>query len=135
MSGGSGKAQTVLVADDAAIVRKVVGEMLADAGYEVIAEAADGLEAVALYEEHRPEVVVIDVNMPRLDGIDAAIRIRRTYPTARIVVATVYVTEKRLRRMTKIGGVDVLLKPFESRKLVEAIERTAPHDTPHAAAA
>jgi two-component system chemotaxis response regulator CheY len=135
MSGGDAEAQTVLVADDAAIVRKVVAEMLAEAGYEVVAEAADGFEAIALYEQHRPDIVVIDVNMPQLDGIDAAIRIRRTYPTARIVVATVYVTEKRLRRMAKIGGVDILMKPFESRKLVEAIERTAPRDTPHAAAA
>jgi two-component system chemotaxis response regulator CheY len=123
MGGDNTDAVTVLVADDALVVRKVVAEMLADAGYLVVAEAEDGAEAVALYEQHRPDVVLMDVNMPRLDGISAAAQIKGAHPDARIIVATVYMTEKRLLRMATIGGVEVLPKPFEAGKLVAAIEQ------------
>ena len=120
---GDEDAITVLVADDAAIVRKLVCEMLADAGFLVVAEAADGNEAVALYGEHRPDVAIIDVNMPGIDGIAAALTIKRAYPTAKLVIATVYVTEKKLQRMAKLGGVDVLQKPFDAAELAETIAR------------
>lgn len=115
----------MLVADDAAIVRKLVAEMLADAGFLVVAEAADGNQAVALYAEHRPDVAIIDVNMPGIDGISAALAIKRAYPGAKLVIATVYVTEKKLQRMTKLGGVDVLQKPFDAAELAETIARVA----------
>lgn len=115
----------MLVADDAAIVRKLVSEMLADAGFLVVAEAADGNEAVALYAEHRPDVALLDVNMPGMDGIQAASEIKRAYPTARLVIATVYVTEKKLQRMAKLGGVDVLQKPFDAAELAATVARLA----------
>ena len=122
---GDGETVTVLVADDAAIVRKLVCEMLADAGFLVVAEAADGNQAVALYEEHRPDVAIIDVNMPGIDGIAAALTIKRAYPGARLVIATVYVTEKKLLRMAKLGGVDVLQKPFDAAELAGTVARVA----------
>ncbi|HVW89557.1 MAG TPA: response regulator [Gaiellaceae bacterium] len=122
---GDEDAITVLVADDAAIVRKLVAEMLADAGFLVVAEASDGNEAVALYAEHRPDVAILDVNMPGIDGIQAATEIKRAYPTAKLVIATVYVTEKKLQRMTKLGAVDVLQKPFDAAQLAETVARIA----------
>lgn len=122
---GDEAAVTVLVADDAAIVRKLVSEMLADAGFLVVAEAADGHEAVSLYAEHRPDVALLDVNMPGLDGIDAAVQIKRAYPAAKLVIASVYVTEKKLQRMAKLGGVEVLVKPFDAAQLAETIARSA----------
>jgi CheY-like chemotaxis protein len=122
---GDEEAVTVLVADDAAIVRKLVSEMLADAGFQVVAEAANGNEAVARYAEHRPDVALLDVNMPGLDGIAAASEIKRAYPTAKLVIATVYVTEKKLQRMAKLGGVDVLQKPFDAAELAATVARVA----------
>jgi two-component system, chemotaxis family, chemotaxis protein CheY len=121
---------TVLLADDAAIVRMLVSEMLADAGYLVVAEAADGNEAVALYAEHRPDVAIIDVNMPGIDGIAAALAIKRAYPGARLVIATVYVTEKKLQRMAKLGGVEVLQKPFDAVELAETVARVVTRAQP-----
>ena len=116
---------TVLLADDAAIVRKLVAEMLADAGFLVVAEATNGHEAVALYAEHRPDVAILDVNMPGIDGIAAALEIKRAYPAAKLVIATVYVTEKKLQRMAKLGAVDVLQKPFDAAQLAETVARVA----------
>jgi CheY-like chemotaxis protein len=121
---------TVLVADDAAIVRMLVSEMLADAGFLVVAEATDGNEAVALYAEHRPDVAIIDVNMPGIDGIAAALAIKRAYPAAKLVIATVYVTEKKLQRMAKLGAVEVLQKPFDAAELAETVARLATRTQP-----
>jgi DNA-binding NarL/FixJ family response regulator len=124
MRGDEGSV-TVLVADDAAIVRKLVSEMLADAGFQVVAEAADGNQAVAQYAEHRPDVAILDVNMPGIDGIAAALAIKRAYPGAKLVIATVYVTEKKLQRMAKLGAIEILQKPFDAAELAETVARVA----------
>lgn len=112
----------VLIADDAAIVRKVMAEMLAEAGHTVVAEAGAGEEAVRLFHELKPDVAVLDVNMPGLGGIEAAEQIRRAYPTARLVLTSVYVNEARLERVNDIGSIDYLLKPLRGRTLADAVE-------------
>lgn len=118
----------VLVADDAAFVRKVVAEMLAHGGHELVGEAGTGAEAVELYRRLRPDVAIIDVNMPGGDGYSAASEILAHDPAGRIVMASVYLDASRLVEERVSGTVDFLSKPFELRSLLAAVERacTAP---------
>jgi two-component system chemotaxis response regulator CheY len=113
----------ILVADDALIVRKIVVEMLDGAGHAVVGEAGTGSDAVALYDELRPEVVVIDVNMPGGDGIDAAVAIRELDPDARVILASVLLDDRRRDRARAAGVTELVAKPFESHELLAAVDR------------
>lgn len=111
----------VLIADDAAFVRMVVAEMVVAAGHVVVAEAATGDEAVDLYHETRPDAAVIDMNMPGLGGIAAAERISRGYPSARILLASVLLSETRIRRVVAVTRTAPLRKPFDAAELAAAL--------------
>jgi two-component system chemotaxis response regulator CheY len=113
----------VLIADDAAIVRKVLREMLETAGHTVIGDATTGNQAVALHDHLRPDVTILDVNMPDLDGLSAAETIRQSYPTAALVVTSVLVNQTRLNRVKQLGHVEYLSKPFQADTLLNAITR------------
>ena len=113
----------VLVADDAAIARKIIVEMLVGGGHEVVGQAERGDEAVALHAELRPDVSVLDVNMPGLDGISAAGAICDASPGAKVIVASVLVDPGRLARAMAAGAVDYVMKPFEARQLLAAVEQ------------
>jgi two-component system chemotaxis response regulator CheY len=114
----------MLIADDALFVRRVLGEIVEGAGHEVVAEAATGFEAVRQFAEARPDVVVLDVNMPELDGISAAEAIRQLEPSAGIVLASVLLTPERERKVEHLGAVFVQ-KPCERAELLAAIEALA----------
>jgi CheY-like chemotaxis protein len=114
---------SVLVADDAAIVRHIVSEMLRAAGHTVIAEAATGDEVVELYGQLRPDVLVVDVNMPGCDGFTAAATIRETDPDVRVVLASVLVDGPRWERARAAGVTEFVAKPFEAGDLLAALDR------------
>ena len=111
----------VLVADDAAIVRLVTAQMLESAGHEVAGAASTGKEAIRLYGQLRPDVALIDVNMPEVDGLSAAGAIRQLDPDARIVLMSVLLTRSR-REQAKLLGAAVLEKPFERDELLRALQ-------------
>jgi len=112
----------LLVADDAEIVRRLVVEMLAAGGHEVVGEAASGDETLRVYEQVSPDVAIIDVNMPGGDGLSAAAEIRRRHPGARIVIAAALVTPKRLIQADGVGAAEYVVKPFEQRQLLAAVD-------------
>lgn len=114
---------SILVADDALIVRKIVTEMLAEAGHTIVGEAGRGDETVTLYDQLRPDVVVLDVNMPGLNGIEAAAAIRAIDPFARVILASVLLSESRQERARAAGVLDLLPKPFASADLLAAVDR------------
>ena len=115
----------VLIADDAAIVRKLMRDMLEAAGHTVIGDATTGNQAVALHDDLRPDVTILDVNMPDLDGLSAAEAIRQSYPAASLVVTSVLVNQTRLNRAKQLGDVEYLPKPFQADTLLDAITRAA----------
>ena len=110
----------ILVAEDETIIRLDLKEMLARAGYDVCAEARDGEEAVALATEHEPELVIMDVKMPRLDGIEAAKRILDERPIP-IVMLTAYGQDELVSRAIEAGVFGYLVKPFREQDLLPAI--------------
>jgi AmiR/NasT family two-component response regulator len=118
----------VLIAEDETIIRLDLRDILERAGYEVVAEAHDGEEAVALTREHEPDLAILDVKMPRLDGIEAARRIleERSIP---IVMLTAYTQDELVSRAVEAGVFGYLVKPFREADLVPAIKAaTARHE-------
>jgi len=114
-------AKRVLIAEDETLVRLDLGEMLGELGYDVVGQAADGEQAVALATALRPDVAILDVKMPRLDGISAAGQIM----TARIcpvVMLTAFSQLDLVERAREAGAMAYLVKPFTKADLVPAIE-------------
>jgi response regulator NasT len=113
----------ILVAEDETIIRLDLRSLLEKAGFEVCAEARDGLEAVELARSELPDLAVLDVKMPRLDGIEAARRILEERPIP-VVMLTAYGQEELVARAVEAGVFGYLVKPFRESDLLPAI-RTA----------
>lgn len=112
----------VLVADDHPLmVAGIVGEINAQPDMTVSAQAADGEEALSFYRIHRPDVTVMDVRMPKLDGIEAIAAIRKEFPKARIIVLTTALGDVQALRAFKEGAVGYLLKNLVRKELTETI--------------
>ena len=111
----------VVVAEDEAVIRLDIVEMLREVGYDVVGEAADGESAIRLAEELRPDLVVMDIKMPILDGISAAERIARAR-IAPVVLLTAFSQKELVERARDAGAMAYVVKPFTSADLVPALE-------------
>jgi AmiR/NasT family two-component response regulator len=113
----------ILIAEDETIIRLDLRELLEREGFDVCAEARDGVEAVELAQEHEPDLAILDVKMPRLDGIEAARRILAERPIP-VVMLTAYGQDELVSRAVEAGVFGYLVKPFRESDLLPAI-RTA----------
>jgi two-component system, response regulator PdtaR len=111
----------VVIAEDEALIRMDLGEMLAEEGYDVVAAVEDGEQAVARAEELRPDLVILDVKMPRLDGIAAAQRIA-SQRIAPVVMLTAFSQRDLVESARDAGAMAYLVKPFGKSDLMPAIE-------------
>jgi two-component system, response regulator PdtaR len=111
----------VVIAEDEALIRLDLAEMLSEEGYDVVGEAGDGQTAVELAERHRPDLVVLDVRMPELDGITAAQRIAEQR-IAPVVILTAFSQRDLVERARDAGAMAYVAKPFTKADLVPAIE-------------
>jgi response regulator NasT len=111
----------VLVAEDEALIRMDLVELLTEEGYDVVGQAADGEEAIALARQLQPDVVVMDVKMPKLDGISAAETIVGDRIAA-VVMLTAFSQRELINRATDAGAMGYIVKPFDSSDVVPAIE-------------
>ncbi|HEY8111318.1 MAG TPA: response regulator, partial [Actinomycetes bacterium] len=107
--------------EDEALIRMDLAEMLQEEGYDVVAEAGDGETAVKLAQEHRPDLVILDVKMPVLDGISAAERIAEER-LAPVLILTAFSQRELVERAREAGAMAYLVKPFSKSDLVPAIE-------------
>jgi response regulator NasT len=127
-SSTGGAPRRVVIAEDEALIRLDLKEMLEESGYDVVGEAGDGEEAVALAERLRPDLVVLDVKMPVLDGISAAERIT-AQRLAAVLMLTAFSQRELVERARDAGAMAYLVKPFQKADLVPAIEvAVARHD-------
>jgi response regulator NasT len=118
---GNGSSGRVVIAEDEALIRLDLREMLTEEGFDVVGEAADGEQAVSLARELRPDLVVCDVKMPKMDGITAAglISGERIAP---VVILTAFSQRDLVERARDAGAMAYVVKPFEKRDLLPAIE-------------
>lgn len=112
--------RTALVAEDESIIRLDIVETLREYGFDVVAEAGDGEAAVALATEHRPDVIVMDIKMPKMDGIEAAEKISAL--KIPVVLLTAFSQRELVERASEAGAMAYVVKPFSPNDLLPAIE-------------
>lgn len=115
--------EKILIVDDSKTSRKFLKNMLIGAGFEVVAEAIDGLDGVEKYKEFKPDIVTMDITMPNLDGIDAVTEIMRIDPEAKIIMVTAAGQKNNVVEALKRGAVDFVQKPFDAEVIVEVIKK------------
>lgn len=115
----------LLIVDDALFMRKMIGGVAAEAGWEVVGEAGNGLEAILLYEQLRPDLVTMDLVMPEMGGLEALRRIRAADPGARVVVVTALDQKQVLMDSIREGAIDFIVKPFERQRVLNLLVKLA----------
>ena len=115
----------VLIVDDAAFMRISIKNMLTKNGYEVVGEAENGLVAIELYKELRPDIVTMDITMPEMSGLDALKEIQKLDPQAKIVMVSAMGQEAMVREAIVSGAKGFIVKPFKEEGIIAAIKKLA----------
>ena len=114
----------ILIADDHALLRQGIRNFLSlESDFEIIGEAADGEETISRAHELRPDILLLDINMPKGNGIEVATRLRETHPEIRILALTIHDDENYMMKMIQSGAAGYLLKDVEPSMMVQAIRR------------
>jgi two-component system chemotaxis response regulator CheY len=113
----------ILVADDASFMRQIIREILESDGHEIVAEASDGIQAVEAWKKHRPELVTMDIVMPRRSGIDSVRAIVAIDATARIVMCSALGQETLVTEALQAGAADFIVKPFKPDSVLATLRR------------
>jgi len=113
----------ILVADDASFMRMMIREIVEDEGYEVVGEASDGIEAIDMYRELHPDIVTMDIVMPRRSGIDAVRGIIALESTACIVMCSALGQESLVKESLQAGARDFIVKPFKPEAVLATLRQ------------
>ena len=113
----------VLIVDDAEAMRAVLRSILSRNGYEVIGEAEDGEEAARMFTEQRPDIVLLDVMMPRMDGLETLKAILAADARAKVIMCTADGSREAVVDSLQAGAVDFVIKPFSTERLLQAIRK------------
>ena len=118
--------QTILVADDALFTRMMLRNILSENGYTAIVEAETGAEAIWAYERWKPDLVIMDINMPEMDGMTAVRNILQLDPEANIIICSALGEKQLMLEALEEGVKDFITKPFQPDKVMEVITRLLP---------
>lgn len=113
----------ILLADDLSFMRMVQKEILTERGYRIAGEASDGVEAVIKYESLRPDIVILDITMPNMNGLEAMRRILKYDPQAKIIICSALGQQNLIVEAIKAGVKDFIVKPFKPERMLSAIEK------------
>ena len=113
----------IMLVDDAAFMRMTIKNCLTKAGYDDIIEASDGQAAVDTYQKEKPDLVIMDITMPNMDGIQALQAIRDLDSNARVVMCSAMGQESMVIDAIKLGAKDFIVKPFKPDRILETIEK------------
>ena len=115
--------QTVLICDDAIFMRTMVGDILTQAGFEVVGEAETGVQAVERYQQLKPDLVTMDIIMPEMGGIEAVKEITTFDPQARVLMCSAMGQQALVVEAVQAGAKDFVVKPFQPSRVLEAVQR------------
>jgi two-component system chemotaxis response regulator CheY len=113
----------VLIVDDLSFMRTAIRDVLEEAGMEVAGEAENGREGIFMYMRTRPDVVLLDIVMPVMDGITALERLIRQEPAARIIMCSALGEQELIVRAIQLGARDFIVKPFQPERIITAIQK------------
>ena len=116
-------AKTILLVDDAAIMRMMLKDILTKNGYDVVGEAENGVKAVEKYKELKPNLVIMDITMPEMNGIDATKGIKASDPGATIVMCSAMGQQSMVIESIQAGAKDFIVKPFQHDRVLEAVQK------------
>ena len=115
--------KNILICDDAAFMRMMIKNTLTQNGYTDIIEAKDGAEAVQMYSDEKPDLVIMDITMPNMDGIEALRTIKGSNPESRVVMCSALGQEKMVLEAIKLGAEDFIVKPFKPERIMKTIDK------------
>ena len=113
----------VLIVDDAMFMRMMLKDILSKNGYEVVGEAANGKEAIEKYKRLRPDLVLLDITMPEMDGITALKEIKHIDPQAVVVVCSAMGQQNMVIEAIQNGAIDFIVKPFQQNRVLESLRK------------
>lgn len=115
----------IMIVDDASFMRVSIRKMLESQGFEIVAEASDGVEAIAMYKKHSPDITTMDITMPNMTGIQALKEIKAYDKSAKVVMVSAMGQEHLIREAVMSGASSFIVKPFQKEKLLEVINGVA----------
>jgi len=118
-------AKRILITDDALFMRVTLKNILSSNGYEIVGEAGNGVEAVKLYQQLKPDLVTMDITMPEMDGIAALKEIKKLDPNANVVMCTAMGQKNMVVEAIQAGAKDFIVKPFQPDRVLEAVGKFA----------
>ena len=113
----------IVLADDLSFMRMVQREILEEKGYKIVGEASDGFEAIEKFTAFHPDVIVLDITMPNMNGLDAMHKIFEMDPTAKIVICSALGQQQLIVEAIKAGVKDFIVKPFKPERIISAIDK------------
>ena len=116
-------AKNILIVDDAAFMRMMIKDILTKNGYTVAGEAENGLKAVEKYAELKPDLVLMDITMPEMDGIQALKKIKSTDPAASVIMCSAMGQQAMVIESIQAGARDFIVKPFQADRVLEAVKK------------
>ncbi|EOS21810.1 chemotaxis protein CheY [Lachnospiraceae bacterium 3-1] len=116
-------AKNILICDDAAFMRMMIKDILTKNGYNIAGEAENGLKAVEKYNETKPDLVLMDITMPEMDGIQALKQIRAADPSACIIMCSAMGQQAMVIEAIQSGAKDFIVKPFQAERVLEAVKK------------
>ncbi|MEZ0537777.1 response regulator [Caldicellulosiruptoraceae bacterium PP1] len=116
-------AKRILIVDDAAFMRMMLKDIMQKNGFEVVGEAENGLKAVELYKDLKPDLVMMDITMPEMDGIQAVKEIKKIDPQAKIIMCSAMGQQAMVIESIQAGARDFIVKPFQADRIIEAIKK------------
>jgi len=115
--------KTVLIVDDAAFMRIMIRDILTKNGYEVIGEAENGSRAIEKYRELMPDLVIMDITMPEVNGIEAVREIRKINPESQVIMCSAMGQQAMVIESIQAGARDFIVKPFQAERVIEAVKK------------
>ena len=117
-------AHKILIVDDAAFMRMMIKDILSKNGFDIVGEAADGIQAIEKYKETMPDLVTMDITMPEMDGITALKEIKSINPSAKVIMCSAMGQQSMVIDAIQAGARDFIVKPFQADRVLEAINKT-----------